>query len=882
MKWIDPGHQLDKLGERYLKIKNLYIYGIDENAKKAYDFLQWLGVADEFNITFVIDITVLNKESNHIFCGKRVIAFQTDLCAELQSSYEESVVALPWIAQSNEREILEQIGVENIFYLIQTHNRRDNFIQNFVSVWLIYKHGKLLSHWTNYVITSKCNLNCNYCFNFNDSIKNPKDVSFEDFKEHIDTIFSKFDYLYSLHFSGGEPFLVKELPKFIRYIEENYKDRVFEFFVITNATIIPNKEIISAVKSLHGHFLLDDYSSSVPNSKVEEIKSILKQHDVGYVINKTTDWFDLELEKTNNSDLSDEELESHKDNCNLFLQEFGEKRIYACNFPQYAIRAGIEDLTSNEYIEIANTSKMEILEFRQGYTKKGYVDFCKHCRGIGSNAKIVPAAIQKRRASKDQEQRQPIPDIKVKDNVSICVPIYNTGKYLTRCVDSLLAQTYRNLEIVLVNDGSTDNCGTICDAYAQMDSRIVVIHKENGGEASARNAGLCAAKGEYIMFIDSDDVYLPNAVEQLLAAAKADEVDLVIGGYLERRGQIEHFGTGHLRQYSAKEAALAYLNPDCNYGFTYIISSVNAKLFRHEIISTNNLVFDERFVVGNDMVFICEYLKHTRIIYDIFTPIYVYYKFHPTERVQGMSWQYPDVSLLFAYVADRMIKLAQPDELQFKQFVIKQYKDLLYGLVSATANRAFLKNGLMPYFTSFCNEIDLLQIGARLDLSEDCIKKEEGGLPFRLISYYIVNKRFSELYEMLQVISQTRNAVPLEGDYVRQMIQLGHEPRNHQSESSIIDLNLGKDENFPEKFSFIDDKLLVEQVNELVTTHAASLRQINTYEAKISDYEAKISDYEAKISSFEIEISRYIHTTSWRVTKPFRVIMGFLRNIRYR
>ena len=566
------------------------------------------------------------------------------------------------------------------------------------------------------------------------------------------------------------------------------------------------------------------------------------------------------------------------------------------------------------------------------------------------------------------------------DTVSICVPIFNTEKYLTRCINSLLAQTYRNLEIVLVNDGSSDNCGSICDAYGQMDSRIVVIHKENGGEASARNAGLRAATGDYIMFIDSDDEYLPNAVDLLLAAAKDDEVDLVIGGYLERRGQIEHFGTGHLRRYSAKEAALGYLNPDCNYGFIYIISSVNAKLFRHQIISTNNLLFDERFVVGNDMVFICEYLKHTRTIYDVFTPIYVYYKFHLSERVQGMAWHYPDAFLLFAYVADKMIKIAEPDEFQFKQYVIKQYKDLLYGLVSATANRAFLKNGLMPYFTSFCDEIDLLQIGARLDLAEDLIKKEGGALPIRLISYYIANKRFSELYEMLQVISKARNVVPFEGENVRQMIQVGHEPRKNQSESSIDDVNLKKDEHFPDKFSFTDDKLLVEQVNELVTTIAASQQQINIYEAKVSDYEAivsdceakvndceakvsdceakvsdyaakisdyaakisdyaakisdyeakisdceakvsdyaaKISDYEAKISdceakvsdyeakisdyevrvsdyeakintfksmsnAYELEINKYAHSTSWRITKPFRVIMGLLRNLRSR
>ncbi|MFH0976555.1 MAG: glycosyltransferase [Spirochaetota bacterium] len=463
--------------------------------------------------------------------------------------------------------------------------------------------------------------------------------------------------------------------------------------------------------------------------------------------------------------------------------------------------------------------------------------------------------------------------------VSICVPIYNAEKYLKRCVDSLLNQTYRNLEIVLVNDGSTDSCGLICDGYARLDSRVVVVHKDNGGEASARNAGLRAAKGDYIMFIDNDDEYLPNAVELMIEAVKSDEVDLVIGGCLERRGQIEHFATGHLRKYSAKEAAHGYLYSDCNYGIIYIISTVWAKLFRHEIICANSISFDERFVVGNDMVFICEYLKHARAVYDVFAPIYVYYKFHPSERVQGMTWFYPDAFFLFAYVADKMIKIAQPDENEFKQITIKQYKDLLYGLVNATANKEHFKNGLMPYLTSFCNEIDLLQTGARLDLAEDYIKKEEGALPIRLISYLIVNKHFSELYEMLQAIGRARKIIPFKGEQVRQMIQVGGTSSGNQSESSSASLIPVNAALLSGHFNFTDDKLLVEQLNELVTTITALQQQIAAYEAKVQGYEARVHDYEARISVYEAKINNYIRSYSWRITKPLRATKRWLKKI---
>ena len=97
--------------------------------------------------------------------------------------------------------------------------------------------------------------------------------------------------------------------------------------------------------------------------------------------------------------------------------------------------------------------------------------------------------------------------------ISVIIPIYNVAPYLKQCIDSVISQTYRNLEIILVNDGSPDNCGTICDEYAANDNRIIVIHKENGGLSSARNAGIDICKGKYISFIDSDDFISPYFIE---------------------------------------------------------------------------------------------------------------------------------------------------------------------------------------------------------------------------------------------------------------------------------------------------------------------------------------------------------------------------------
>lgn len=113
--------------------------------------------------------------------------------------------------------------------------------------------------------------------------------------------------------------------------------------------------------------------------------------------------------------------------------------------------------------------------------------------------------------------------------VSVIVPIYKVEKYLCQCIDSIIAQTYQNLEIILVDDGSPDGCGATCDEYAQNDSRIRVIHKENGGLSSARNVGLAAATGEYVMFVDSDDWIEPDSIQRLYEELVIHNAQMAIG-----------------------------------------------------------------------------------------------------------------------------------------------------------------------------------------------------------------------------------------------------------------------------------------------------------------------------------------------------------------
>lgn len=113
-------------------------------------------------------------------------------------------------------------------------------------------------------------------------------------------------------------------------------------------------------------------------------------------------------------------------------------------------------------------------------------------------------------------------------NISVIIPIYNVEKYLEKCINSILNQTYKNIELILVNDGSKDSCKSICNRYAEKDSRIKVIHKENGGVSSARNKGIEIATGEYIAFVDSDDYIHKNMYELMINIAKSNKSDITI------------------------------------------------------------------------------------------------------------------------------------------------------------------------------------------------------------------------------------------------------------------------------------------------------------------------------------------------------------------
>ena len=394
MIWNNPGHELDDIGNVFLRIKNISIFGFDNTARKTYEFIKWLGIENDFAISFIWDETEHENEVvPESVCGKNIVVYNAESRAEdIIDTNENTIVVLKDREQTRRLDRIRKMGVKKIFFMNPSHLGKDNFVQNFICIYMMYKYGKLVSHWTNYLVTLRCNLNCRYCLNYNNHLSNPKDISMESFVNHFEILFNRFDYLYSLHFTGGETQLTRDLVKKIEYLDK-YRDRIFDFFIITNGTIIPNDDVIKAVKSLNGWFLIDDYSDSVSISKIGDIRNKLDKYEVNYIVSKAPYWLDLSIDSYNHEG----DLEKHKDHCHNYLHEFADGNIYACCYQQYAHRAGKGILEDSDFISIKEKSKMEILEFRQGYSQKGYTSLCHKCRGLGDTAKQVVVAEQIKR-----------------------------------------------------------------------------------------------------------------------------------------------------------------------------------------------------------------------------------------------------------------------------------------------------------------------------------------------------------------------------------------------------------------------------------------------------------------------------------------------------
>jgi glycosyltransferase involved in cell wall biosynthesis len=257
--------------------------------------------------------------------------------------------------------------------------------------------------------------------------------------------------------------------------------------------------------------------------------------------------------------------------------------------------------------------------------------------------------------------------------VSIIVPVYNTENYLERCLNSIINQSYHNIEIILINDGSTDKSKNICNEYASKDNRIKVIHQTNKGVSYARNAGLDSATGNYVMFIDSDDELCPNAINNLLAPMLENSVDIVTGG------------VGLVYDSDRVESIYNRGVPNKVFDNTQGIENIllrNTAVFSFARLYNKNVFkgtrYNSNITINEDRLFVFEAFSRASSSLNVDNLVYYYHQIGTSTTHSGFTLKYFDIILVNDIIFKKvcvdypsLVELAETDRLYSLMWLFK-------------------------------------------------------------------------------------------------------------------------------------------------------------------------------------------------------------------
>ncbi|GHV16113.1 hypothetical protein AGMMS49938_15740 [Fibrobacterales bacterium] len=372
MKWKNRGSEFDGYWEEIKNIKAVYLFGAGISGKTVYEKYK-----DKINIKGFIDNDPQKQGGKH--CGLNVYSLDEILL-------DKSEAIITTVSSEHTKKIVNQ--AEKAKYRIYD-------MHTFLPVYSLYNYDELVVTSISYLPTTVCNLNCKCCLNFAPYLRNKEFRKIAVLKRDIDLFFSKVDFLLLLHISGGEPFLYPNLIELFEYLKIEHGKKIGRLETTTNGTVIPKDELCEVLAKLGVIVTLDDYRDAIPGQadKFDKIKEKFDEFGIVYKIQKAEQWIDLLV--LQGKDMSNEQAQLHFEQCNVPWQEYRNGKLYLCNYSDYASVAGLYQTQTDEYFDFnSEFNKKELMEFRLGYSQKGYVDFCKKCAGYFNNPNVVKAAEQ--------------------------------------------------------------------------------------------------------------------------------------------------------------------------------------------------------------------------------------------------------------------------------------------------------------------------------------------------------------------------------------------------------------------------------------------------------------------------------------------------------
>ena len=438
------------------------------------------------------------------------------------------------------RELLEQfdydevmIGADEKYKKIYTVREGYYFVEDVYK----YPEKKYVPN-IDAMVTERCSLRCESCANLMQYYKKPKNINIDELCDSIEIFLNRIDKLLGLRILGGEPFVNSEFIKIIQKFKNNPKIERIEIY--SNGTIFPDEKVLEYLKESKIIIFFSDYGEL--SRKLEQWIDWCTDNRVRYFVSKEEFWQDcgkLERHECDRYELMDIYSNCECRNIPTILNN----RLYNCAYAANAANLGAmyKEEMQKDSLEISDKlSGEDIMKF---LFERKYLEACRYCNGRNLQRAAIKAHIQTKTPleyeellNNDYSNNSEIQKITngCTELLSVIVPIYNSAKYVERCLKSLVLQTYKELEIILVDDGSTDESISICERIIKnytTNVNVRIIKNDHKGVVNARNTGIDEAKGSKIAFVDSDDYVDIDYFEKLIQ--QMGDADLLCSGYFD-------------------------------------------------------------------------------------------------------------------------------------------------------------------------------------------------------------------------------------------------------------------------------------------------------------------------------------------------------------
>ena len=359
--------------------------------------------------------------------------------------------------------------------------------------------------------------------------------------------------------------------------------------------------------------------------------------------------------------------------------------------------------------------------------------------------------------------------------VSVIVPIYRIEKYLPKCVDSILAQSFKDFELILVNDGSPDGCPDICDTYAKKDPRVRVVHKENGGLLSARKAGLKNARGKYIAYVDGDDWVDHYYLDILFKLAEENASDLVVTGHFrEFDGKIETIKPKSTGIYDHKQLQNSIL-PNAIYNGRFCEHGISTyvwnKLYKRELLSEILYDVPNEIIMGEDAAITYAYLSISKSLTVSRIPLYYYRQRHDSivKSIEDPQMEYYRLGLLMNFLKSKLRRVLDESNLN------EQIRYYLYSQILVRSGGLIYDGNGELIFNPFLN----------VEANSKVIVYSSGSFGQHILS---TNNK-TNFFEIIRWIDLDYHELNVGGNYVRPISSINNAEFDHVIIATLIPSN---------------------------------------------------------------------------------------------